>query len=271
VARVGFDLFPGSTGSKEMMRSIAAVTGGSNGLGRAILARLLGNYDFVVNFDLNAPEQLFEGELWISSDVGSHSDCRLAVEEAVEKLEREIVDDEFQFEVLVNNAGVNDINFFEDIEPFLWDNVMGVNAMGIFNMSQALFLLLKDSQGTILNITSNAAWVPMTSSLVYNASKAAAHMMTIQMAHEFHRRSIPITVFGIAPGKIEGTPMSRYIEGRVVETRGWTPEFAKEYQLNSLKSGNETSPEQLANFIGFLLSGPEHHRQLAGCILPYGA
>jgi len=249
------------------MRSVAAVTGGSNGLGRQIVARLLGNYDYVVNFDLSAPSRLFENEFWVSSDVGSHSDSRLAVEEAAELP----FQGEFQFEALVNNAGVNDISFFEDIKPDLWEKVMGANAMGIFNMSQAMFPLLKESHGTILNITSNAAWVPMTSSLVYNASKAAAHMMTIQMAHEFHRRSIPITVFGIAPGKIEGTPMSRYIEGRVVETRGWTPEFAKEYQLASLKSGNETNPAELANFIGFLLSGPEHHRQLAGCILPYGA
>ena len=96
-------------------------------------------------------------------------------------------------------------------------------------------------------------------------------MMTIQMAHECHRRKLPVTVFGIAPGKLEGTPMSGYIEGRVVETRGWTPEYAAQYQLQSLKAGAETKPETLADYISYLLSRKERHSQLAGCILPYGA
>lgn len=236
----------------------AAVTGGSRGLGLAIVQAMRENGMDVVSLDVVEPDPE-ERINWFYCDVTDPDSIRRATEGTG------------SLDVLVNNAGVNDISFFEDLSPDLWDRVMNVNTKGIFNVSQALFAALRDAQGTICNITSNAAWVPMTSSLAYNASKAAAHMMTVQMAHEFHRRDIPITVFGVAPGKLAGTPMSGYIEGRVLETRGWTPEYAREYQLASLRAGAETKPEQLAQFIAWLLDWKDRHSQLAGCILPYGA
>jgi NAD(P)-dependent dehydrogenase (short-subunit alcohol dehydrogenase family) len=241
-----------------MQGRIAAVTGGSRGLGEAIVAELRNEGMHVLNLDLDSGRMDGPDE-FVRCDLRSPEGVR----NAASRIPR--------LDLLINNAGVNEISFIEDLEVEVWDRVMGVNARGIFLMTQALLPQLRASHGSVLNITSNAAWVPMTSSLVYNASKAAAHMMTIQMAHEFHRREIPVTVFGIAPGKLEGTPMSQYIEGRVVETRGWTEEFARDYQLASLKAGAETDPRLLARFVAFLASRKMNHQQLAGCILPYGA
>jgi NAD(P)-dependent dehydrogenase (short-subunit alcohol dehydrogenase family) len=172
--------------------------------------------------------------------------------------------------ILINNAGVNEISWLEKLDEMEWDRVMDTNAKGIFLMTQALLPFLIQSQGTVLNIVSNAAHMPMTGSLAYNASKGAAHIMTRQLAHELTRKHA-VTVFGIAPNKLCGTGMSQYIDSRVPEERGWTPEFAKEYQLKSLLCGEETDPERLAEFIGFLLSMKERHKYLSGCILPYGA
>ena len=147
---------------------------------------------------------------------------------------------------------------------------MNVNAKGIYLMSREFLPSLMRTKGTILNIVSNAAHMPMTCSLAYNASKGAAHIMTLQMAREL-TKNYGITVFGIAPNKLSGTGMSNSIDEQVVKTRGWTEEYAKEYQLNGLLTGEETPPELLAEFIAYLLKTKQNHKYLSGCILPYGA
>ena len=173
-------------------------------------------------------------------------------------------------DVLINNAGVNIIDWLENFDEEQWDEVMNVNAKGIYLMSREFLPSLMRTKGTILNIVSNAAHMPMTCSLAYNASKGAAHIMTLQMAREL-TKNYGITVFGIAPNKLSGTGMSNSIDEQVVKTRGWTEEYAKEYQLNGLLTGEETPPELLAEFIAYLLKTKQNHKYLSGCILPYGA
>lgn len=177
---------------------------------------------------------------------------------------------EQKLDVLINNAGVNHIDWLEDFSEALWDTVMNINAKGIYMMSRACLPWLKQSQGTIINIVSNAAHVPMTCSLAYNASKGAAHIMTLQLARELTKKH-GITVFGVAPNKLKGTGMSNDIEQQVLATRGWTQEQARAYQLAALLSGAETPPFRVADFIGFLLSSKERHRYLTGTVIPYGA
>jgi NAD(P)-dependent dehydrogenase (short-subunit alcohol dehydrogenase family) len=175
-----------------------------------------------------------------------------------------------QLDVLVNCAGVNITSWLENMTDEIWDEVMGVNAKGLYKMAQWALPRLAANKGTILNIVSNAAHMPMTTSLAYNASKGAAHIMTLQLAHELGPRH-GITVFGISPNKLAGTEMSRDIERQVVEQRGWTPEFARQYQLKALPAGEETDPEQLAAFVAFLLEDKARHKFLHKTVLPYGA
>lgn len=175
-----------------------------------------------------------------------------------------------RLDVLINNAGVNFIDWLENFTEQEWDHVMDVNAKGIFMMTKACLPLLIASKGTVVNIVSNAAHMPMTCSLAYNASKGAAHIMTLQLARELTRKH-GITVFGIAPNKLAGTRMSNHIDEQVVQTRGWTKEQAVKYQLNGLLTGEETPPARVAEFITFLLQDKARHKYLTGCVLPYGA
>ena len=174
-----------------------------------------------------------------------------------------------QLDVLINCAGVN-IGWLENFSEADWDQVMDVNAKGIFKMTQWALPELIKSRGTVLNIVSNASHMPMTTSLAYNASKGAAHIMTLQLARELSKKH-GITVFGISPNKLKGTEMSQDIEEQVIKHRGWTKEYAEQYQLNALLAGEETDPAQLAEFIAFLLNNKPRHKYLTGCILPYGA
>lgn len=170
-------------------------------------------------------------------------------------------------DALINCAGINLIEFIPYLKQEDWDLVMDTNAKGIYLVSQALLEHLRG--GTILNIVSNASHMPMTSSLAYNASKGAAEIMTKQMSRELIKTH-DITVFGISPNKLKNTGMSAYIDKKVCELRGWTPEQARNYQLASLPAGEETDPETLAEFIAFILSSKQRHKYFAGCIIPYG-
>lgn len=175
---------------------------------------------------------------------------------------------EAAIDVLINCAGVNDIDWISEFTPDRWDRVMDVNVKGMFYLSRALMNNLRG--GTILNIVSNASHVPMTNSACYNASKGAAHIMTQAMARELGKTH-DITVFGISPNKLAKTNMSAYIEATVPAMRGWTAEQAAAYQLAALPAGEETDPAVLGEFIAFLLSSKERHKYLQGCVLPYGA
>jgi NAD(P)-dependent dehydrogenase (short-subunit alcohol dehydrogenase family) len=219
------------------------ITGSRKGLGAAL-----------------ASELRYQGHAVIGYDINDGFDVR---DPDRSKLPEEI-------DVLVNNAAVNIIDWLENFVEGEWDRVMDTNAKGIYMMSKACLPMLIKSKGTIVNIVSNAAHMPMTCSLAYNASKGAAHIMTKQLARELTKKH-GITVFGIAPNKMSGTGMSGSIDDQVVKTRGWTKEYAQEYQLNGLLTGEETPPGLLAEFIAYLLQDKDHHKFLTGCILPYGA
>ena len=221
--------------------STILVTGAAKGLGKAIYEALEKENHEGIGYDRNYGQDVLKPKL------------------ACEKLD-----------VLINCAGINLIDWLEDFTDEAWDQVINVNAKGIFKMVQAYLPMLKESKGTVLNIVSNASHMPMTCSLAYNASKGAAHIMTLQLARELTKK-YGITVFGIAPNKLKGTGMSAAIDDQVVATRGWTKEYAQEYQLQGLLCGEETPPEKVAEFIAFLLQSKDHHKHLTGCILPYGA
>ena len=221
--------------------STILVTGSAKGLGKAIYEALEKENHEVIGYDRNYGQDVLKPKL------------------ACEKLD-----------VLINCAGINLIDWLEDFTDEAWDQVINVNAKGIFKMVQAYLPMLKESKGTVLNIVSNASHMPMTCSLAYNASKGAAHIMTLQLARELTKK-YGITVFGIAPNKLKNTGMSAAIDDQVVATRGWTKEYAQEYQLQGLLCGEETPPEKVAEFIAFLLQSKDHHKHLTGCILPYGA
>ena len=220
------------------------ITGSAHGLGAAMKQSLLEDGHIVFPFDHEQGKDVREPEAGPPPPKG--------------------------LDVLINCAGVNYTGWLEDFAESEWDEVLDVNVKGIFKMVKWALPELIASKGTVLNIVSNASHVPMTCSAAYNASKGAAHILTLQMARELTKKH-GITVFGISPNKLKGTQMSRAIERQVIEQRGWTAKFAAEYQAKALLAGEETDPAELAKFVAYLLQSKQRHKFLTGCVLNYGA
>ncbi len=180
----------------------------------------------------------------------------------------DLVTDCAPFNAIVYCAGVNKISKFDDLdEKDFWES-MDVNCFGFVRVIRMLFetnTLAPWAKACL--VTSNAANIPMSHSLSYNCSKAAANMLIRQMAREIPVKTLMI--FGVAPNKLAGTPMSRDIDRKVCEMRGWSLEEAREYQLAALPAKTETSVYCCAAFIATLM-GQRHDYYLHGTILPYG-
>ena len=218
------------------------VTGSGAGLGAAIVYALRGAGATIIEYDAKDGNDVRQPGSW------------------VRMLSR--------VDGLVNCAGVNANDWFDKVTVTQLQDVMAVNAFGPVLMAQAVLPQLRAAEGFVCNIVSNAAHIPMTSSLAYNMSKAAALMATKQMAHEL-TKSQGITVFSISPNKLEGTEMSEKIESEVQRVRGWTPEYAAHYQRQSLMHGLETPPRAVADvLVNLLASGA--WKYMSGTDVPVG-
>lgn len=236
------------------------VTGVASGLGRAIADTLAINGHAVIGID-NAKAEPAPFEF---GNVAFPKECFMGLRRTLNESESWGAVD-----VLINCAGINSNEWFEELTHEQFTKVMNVNAWSFVAMTQqAMPWLLKSNVKTVINIVSNAAHIPMTSSLAYNASKAAGLMITKQMAHELTPKH-GITVFSISPNKLAGTGMSKQIEDNVCKTRGWTPEFAAEYQKKALMHGRETQPQAIANYIAFTLESG-NYKYLSGTDQQFG-
>ena len=172
-------------------KRVALVTGGSRGIGRAIVQRLSADGVQVLNLDLQAPEALLPGEHFEHFDVADRHDgpallARLAREHRITDL--------------VNNAGIVRPGTIEEATDDDLDAVVAVNLAGAVRCIQAVLPGMKASgYGRIVNISSRAALgKPLRT--VYSITKAGLHGLTRTLALEIGMHGI--TVNAIGPGPI---------------------------------------------------------------------
>ena len=126
-------------------------------------------------------------------DCSSRAECRAAVEECVRAYGR--------LDVLGNVAGIASAEHFTDVTEEQYRRMMGVNVDGYFFMAQAAVPHLLLTEGSIVNIASNAALMGQAYTVVYCMTKGAVVQLTRSLAMEYMKT--PLGVNAIAPGGIE--------------------------------------------------------------------
>src|SRR5690242_13555957 len=153
----------------------AIVTGGSRGIGRAIVDRFLADGMHVLTCGRGSrPADLVAETVWVQADVSRPADAERIAAEARRHFGR--------VAILVNNAGVQVEKTVSGTTDEDWDLVMGVNARGTFNMCRAVLPEMEGTGGVIVNIGSISGVVSDPSMAVYNASKAFVHALTRSIA-----------------------------------------------------------------------------------------
>lgn len=154
---------------------------------------------------------------------------------------------------VVYSVGTNKLDWIRDVKMIDFLEVYKTNVFGLLNTIR----VLDDAKIGPINmvvVTSDAAWRPMRTSAVYCGSKAALEMTVRVAAREYADKGWRIN--GVAPGKVEDTPMTAYVDKRVLELRGWTKEFAEEYERQSTPLGRKVTKDEVAAAIELVLFGP---------------
>ncbi|MCP9482770.1 SDR family oxidoreductase [Shimia sp. CNT1-13L.2] len=158
-----------------MDKPTAIVTGGSRGIGRAIVNRLLADgYNVVTCGRGPRPDDLDNAVHWVQADVSMTGDAAYLIKDANTVFGR--------VSLLVNNAGVQVEKTVAQSDDDDWDLVMNVNCKGVFNMCRAALVDMSDHGGNIINIGSISGMVSDPSMALYNASKAFVHGLTRSIA-----------------------------------------------------------------------------------------
>lgn len=152
----------------------ALVTGGRQGIGRAIVETFLEEGAAVITCGRgDRPEGLDGAVRWVTADVADGA--------AVDALKQSVAEAFGSLDILVNNAGVQIEKTVVDSTEADWDALMGVNAKGVFLTCRA-FIPVMPSGASIINIGSISGMVADPEMALYNASKAFVHGLTRSIA-----------------------------------------------------------------------------------------
>jgi len=220
---------------------VALVTGGSRGIGRAIVHKLgrLGAF-VVINYRGNqeAAEESLK-ELVALGGSGELSPFDVADEQQVEEAVKKIVDRHNKIDILVNNAGITADTLLLRMKPEDWEQVVGTNLKGTILCTKAVSrFMVRQRYGRIINMTSVVGQAGNAGQSLYAATKAGVIGFTKAMAKELATRTI--TVNAVAPGFIE-TDMTARLPAKVQE------EYRRAIPLGRFGAGDE-----VAELVAFL-------------------
>jgi 3-oxoacyl-[acyl-carrier protein] reductase len=190
---------------------VALVTGGSRGIGRAIVERLAGDGVDVVFFFLGNAEAAGEVVAAATASGGKAEAMQVDIADAgaVTAAIEQVIGSRGRIDILVNNAGVVRDNLLALLSDEDIRTVLDTNVGGVFNVTRAVVPhMISKRSGRIINLSSVAGEKPGRGQANYAASKGAINAFTRAMAVELASRKI--TVNCVAPGVIE-TEMSQQV------------------------------------------------------------
>ena len=201
---------------------VVIVTGGASGIGKASAELMAAEGARVVITDINTAlgeataADIGHGAIFLQQDVAQEKDWATVIATVLETFGR--------LDVLVNNAGVVVVADVEQTTLEQWDFVHAVGTRGTFLGMQHAIKAMRDSGGSIINLSSVAAIAGYPLVFAYSASKGAIRSMTKSAAVHCAQNRLGIRVNSIHPGTI-ATPMVEQFSAEVSADGADAPEL----------------------------------------------
>jgi 3-oxoacyl-[acyl-carrier protein] reductase len=224
-----------------MKGKVCVVTGGAQGLGRAIVDRFAeegARMVFALDINDSAFADLEKGKTNVRGAVVNVTDPE-GIAAFVEKVKAEFG----TIDALVNNAGITKDALIQKMTDAMWAAVIAVNLTGVFNMTRAIApVMMELGKGSIVSTSSIVGLDGNIGQSNYAATKGAVVAMTKGWAKEFARKGAKVRANAISPGYAR-TPMIATVPEKVLE-----PIIAK------TPLGRLAEPSDIANAVLFLSS-----------------
>jgi 2-dehydro-3-deoxy-L-rhamnonate dehydrogenase (NAD+) len=212
---------------------VAVVTGGSNGIGKAIVDRFAASGALVENWDIEKAEQTRNVET-VSVDITDADAVSAAAARAKSRHGR--------IDILVANAGISGPDFTTwDYPVGEWQRVMKINVEGTFYCCKAIVpLMIEANYGRVVVIASVAGKEGNARMPAYSASKAALISMTKSLGKELADKNIAVNC--VTPAAAE------------TRIHGQTSAQQLGVMLSKIPRGRFVEPSEIASMVGWLAS-----------------
>lgn len=234
----------------ELKGKVALVTGGTKGTGLAIARRLEEAGATVIVTARNKPENGINSFHFIAAD--------LSTKEGSEKVVNEISAQYGGIDILVNNLGASETSGggFAALTDEDWVHVLQTNLLAPVRLDRSLLpYMLEKNTGVIIHIASIQGTLPLhDSTLPYAAAKAGLINYSKGLSKEVSPKGV--RVLTVSPGWIRTEAAMRMME-RISVSAGISVEEATQSVMNALGGipmGRPAEPEEVADFVGFLVS-----------------
>ena len=229
---------------------VAAITGGSEGIGKAAAMRLAQEGALVAicarrgDVLQQAADELAAAGggsvLAVVADMTKPADCQRFVDETIQRFGR--------LDILVNNAGTSNAHPFESVDDEVWQSDLELKLFGAIRCSRAAIPHMKQQGGgRIINITMTGGKQPGKGSMPTTISRAAGQAFTKALSKDMAEFNILVNTVCI--GLIKSAQMRRG-----AERAGVAPEQRYEQMGKSIPLGRVGEAEEAANVIAFLAS-----------------
>jgi NAD(P)-dependent dehydrogenase (short-subunit alcohol dehydrogenase family) len=234
----------------ELAGQRALVTGGTKGIGEAIVARLRAASATVLTTARKVPDRLTPGSLFVAADVATAEGCAIVANAVMEQLGG--------IDIIVHVVGGSPApaGGFVALDDGEWQSALKQNLLPAVRLDRALLPeMLDQGSGVIIHVTSIQRQLPLPqSTMAYAAAKAALANYSKGLSKEVGPKGV--RVVRVSPGWVETKAAVRLVE-RLAMAAGTDYETAEKGLADSLGGipiGRPAKPNEVAELVTFLVS-----------------